>query len=287
MNVPVLEIGGSHLTAALVSLDDLRVVRSRRWDLEPDVSSAAFVSTMLEGAAWIEVPAGSTWGVAVPGPFEYDTGIGRYAGVGKFESLNGFDVRQALVTGLAQTPGRVVFLNDADSFGLGEYAAGAAKGFTRAVCLTLGTGVGSAFVADGLPMSAGPGVPPDGEAHFIVWGGAELEETVSRRAIRRAYAEKTGEHLDVHEIAALVRRGTSPAIELWNHTFRALGEALSPYVRDFGAEVLVLGGSVAGSFDLIEAPLRKGLARDVVLRAAVDTEHAPLIGAAVHAAASF
>nr|WP_269327426.1 ROK family protein [Kineosporia mesophila] len=278
-----MEIGGSHLTAALVSLEGLRVVRSRRFHLEPDVSSAAFVATMLEGAAWIDVPAGSTWGVAVPGPFEYDTGVGRYAGVGKFESLNGFDVRQALVTGLAQTPGQVVFLNDADSFGLGEYAAGAAKGFTRAVCLTLGTGVGSAFVADGVSMSAGPGVPPDGEAHFIVWGGAELEETVSRRAIRRAYAEKTGENLDVHEIAALVRRGTSPAIELWNHTFRALGEALSPYVRDFGAEVLVLGGSVAGSFDLIEAPLRKGLARDVVLRAAVDTEHAPLIGAAVYA----
>ena len=45
----------------------------------------------------------------------------------------------------------------------------------------------------------------------------------------------------------------------------------------------MLGGSIAGSFDLIETPLRKGLARDVVLRRALDPEHAPLIGTAVHA----
>ncbi|MBT0774066.1 ROK family protein [Kineosporia sp. J2-2] len=283
--VPVLEVGGSHLTAALVSLDAAlpSVTRMRRWHVEPDCSAASFVQTLLEGAAWLDVAPGTDWGIAMPGPFDYDAGIGRFEGVGKFEALNGFDVRAAFTAGLPAAPGRVVFLNDADAFGLGEYAAGAARGFRRAICLTLGTGVGSAFVADGVALSSGPGVPPDGEAHFIVWGGAELEETVSRRAIRRGYAELTGQHLDVHEIAALARAGDGVAAALLERTFRALGEALSPHVRDFGAEVLVLGGSIAGSFDLIEPPLRKGLARDVVLRVAADPEHAPLIGAAAHA----
>ncbi len=285
MIVPVLEVGGSHLTAASVELEagGARVIRQRRWHLEPDVRAADFVATMLEAAVWREGPAGSDWGSAMPGPFDYVAGIGRYEGVGKFESLNGFDVRAAFVAGLPNPPARVVFLNDADSFGLGECTVGAAQGFRRAICLTLGTGVGSAFVKDGVPLSEGPGVPRDGEAHFILWGGAELEETVSRRAIRRVYRERTGQDLDVHEIAELARNGSEVAGEVLERAFRALGEALAPYAEDFGAEVIVLGGSIAGSFDLIETPLRKGLARDVVLRRALDPEHAPLIGTAVHA----
>ncbi|GLY19296.1 ROK family protein [Kineosporia rhizophila] len=286
MNVPVLEIGGSHLTAALVSPTGPEVLRLRRWHVEPDASAEDFMKVMLEGADWLAVEPGAAWGVAMPGPFDYRSGVGRFVGVGKFEALNGFDVGTAFTERAPARPGRVVFLNDADSFGLGEYTVGAAKGFRRAICLTLGTGVGSAFVADGVPLSSGPGVPPEGEAHFIVWGGQELEETVSRRAIRRAYREQTGADLDVHEIAELARSGSEVAGAVLEHAFQALGEAMSGYVRDFGAEVLVLGGSIAGSFDLIEPPLRKGLARDVVIRVAGDPENAPLIGAAVHATSS-
>lgn len=281
----MLEVGGSHLTAALVRADDPvpQVLRRRRWSLEPDVSANDFMATMLRAADWLAPVPGSAWGIAMPGPFDYDRGIGRFEGVGKFEALNGFDLRAAFTAGLTAVPGRIVFLNDADSFGLGEVVAGAARGFGRAICLTLGTGVGSAFVAEGVPQSGGPGVPRDGEAHFIVWNGTELEETVSRRAIRRAYREQTGVDLDVHEIAALARGAVGPAAVVLERAFRALGEAMAPYVRDFGAEVLVLGGSITGSFDLIEPPLRKGLDQDVVVRVAVDPEHAPLIGAAVHA----
>jgi len=285
--VPVLEIGGSHLMAAAVRMDGPvpKVVRQRRWPVEPDTTADAFIATMLNAAAWLEVPGGVDWGVAIPGPFDYDAGVGRFEGVGKFEALNGFDVRAAFTAGLPEPPGQVVFLNDADSFGVGECAAGAGRGFRRVIGLTLGTGVGSAFVVDGVPLSEGPGVPPEGEAHFVLWGGAELEETMSRRAIRRAYRERTGQDLDVHEIAALARSAPGVAAEVLERAFRALGEAMAPYARDFDAEAMILGGSIAGSFDLIEAPLRKGLDRDLVLRQALDPEHAPLIGAAVHASA--
>ena len=225
MIVPVLEVGGSHVTAASVELEagGARVIRQRRWHLEPDVRAADFVATMLEAGVWVDVPAGADGGIATPGPFDYVAGIGRYEGVGKFESLNGFDVRAAFVAGLPNPPARVVFLNDADSFGLGECTVGAAQGFRRAICLTLGTGVGSAFVKDGVPLSEGPGVPRDGEAHFILWGGAELEETVSRRAIRRVYRERTGQDLDVHEIAELARNRSGRWARRWRLTPRISG----------------------------------------------------------------
>ena len=89
---------------------------------------------------------------------------------------------------LRPSPSAVRFLNDADAFGVGEYAVGAARGHDRAVCITLGTGVGSAFLDRGRPVNSGPTVPPDGSIHLVVHDGRPIEETVSRRAIRTAYA---------------------------------------------------------------------------------------------------
>ena len=53
----------------------------------------------------------------------------------------------------------VQFLNDADAFALGEWWAGAAKGGRRVVAATLGTGLGSAFLADGHIVHDAPGIP--------------------------------------------------------------------------------------------------------------------------------
>ena len=67
--------------------------------------------------------------------------------------------------------------------------SGAAAGRDRAVCVTLGTGVGSSFLHDGRPVTDGPTVPPEGRAHRITVDGLPLEDVVSRRAIRARHAE--------------------------------------------------------------------------------------------------
>ena len=81
----------------------------------------------------------------------------------KLPFLYGVDLRQALAPRIGCDPVQVRFLNDADAYLLGEVGAGAAKGFGRAVGLTLGTGIGSAFAVDGRLVTPGPGVPKDGE----------------------------------------------------------------------------------------------------------------------------
>ena len=58
------------------------------------------------------------------------------------------------------------FLNDADAFGLGEWWTGRQRGARRIVAATLGTGFGSAFLADGRVVH-GPGIPPGGEIYRI------------------------------------------------------------------------------------------------------------------------
>jgi glucokinase len=275
--VPVLEIGGTHVTAALVA--DATVETAARLPLPANGSATEILDGIAAAAATLNAPPGSRWGVAVPGPFDYAAGIGLFRDVGKFDALCGVDVGAELRRRLP-TP-TLHFLNDADAFGIGEYVSGAAAGHPRAVCLTLGSGVGSAFLDRGLPVDNGPLVPPDGSAHLLQHGGRPLEETVSRRAIRAAYARATNaEAPDVQAIAERARSGDDEAKSVLDNAFRALGTTIGPWLATFDATVLVVGGSIAASWDLVEGPLRAGLPAEVELRPASRPTDAALLGAA-------
>lgn len=278
--IPVLEIGGSHVTAALVDLAGLAVHQDKRWHIEPHDDAQTLLDTFARAGQSLGTTAG-TWGVAIPGPFDYDTGIGRYANVGKFDSLNGVDVRAALTPALAAASIR--FLNDADAFAIGEAVAGAARGFGRAVILTLGSGIGSAFLDDGEPVKSGDEVPPGGYVHYLQYRGADIEESMSRRALRRAYHERTGTDLDVIDIANLVRSGDKVASQVWQGGMTALTETIGPWVARFGAEVVIVGGAIAKSWDLIEPALKHGFTAagaEVEVRAPENPDDAALFGAA-------
>ena len=112
---------------------------------------------------------------------------------GKFEALYGVDVRGGAVGRVARAlPAPIIFLNDADAFLWGEWLFGAAAGHDRCVAITLGTGIGSAFIADGELRHDGPGVPPEGRVDLLRIAGLALEDVVSARAIEKAYRERTG-----------------------------------------------------------------------------------------------
>ncbi|MEU7334675.1 ROK family protein [Streptomyces sp. NPDC007074] len=289
--IPVLDIGGTHVTAAVVDPATRRPVPASvlRRPLGSDATADSILDAIARAA--LELPAGHrpSWGVAIPGPFDYDTGVGRFTGVGKFETLSGVDVGAGLRRRLGRRAERLRFLNDADAFAIGEHHAGSAAGHERVVCLTLGTGVGSSFLRDGLPVHDGTRVPPDGHLHRLTVRDRPLEDVVSRRAIRARYGRLgslTEDDVlpDVHEIAALARRGDPAASEAFRYAFVALGEALAPWIVRFAATAVVIGGSMARSWDLIHPALSAGLARTGgatarVLPAGRPAE-APLIGAA-------
>ena len=255
--IPVLEIGGTHVTAALVDLRDGRVTSRTRKPLDADGDAEDILGTVRRCADGLSVSPGARWGVAVPGPFDYARGVALFRGVGKFDALFGMDVRAALLDGLRQRPGDVVFLNDAHAFLTGEWSAGAVRGHRRAVGITLGTGVGSAFLADGRICDDGPGVPREGRMDLTEIDGRPLEDTVSRRAILARYGDPTA---DVHDIAGRARAGEARAQRVLDDVFTGLGVVLGPHMVDFGATALVVGGSMARSWDLVAPALSTGLA---------------------------
>lgn len=280
--IPVLEIGGTHVTGALVDPAGWTVGSARRFVLDADGSADELIGAFVTAARTVDVPDGQRWGVAMPDPFDYANGIALFdAAVAKFGSLHGVDVRARLRAELA---GEFVFLNDADAFVLGEWTAGAAVGASRCAGITLGTGVGSGWLLDGRPVD--PGVPPGGRIHRMGVDGRPLEDVVSRRAIRRAFVAAGGDpEADVREIASAAREGEDRARDVIDHAFEALGRVVGECVAGFGADVLVIGGSMAASWDLFAAPFTAGAAgRLPDVRLAADSDASPVVGAAAFAA---
>jgi glucokinase len=282
--IGALEIGGTHAGAALFD-DDVTDRRGEpcRVAVDSRAPAEAILARFARDATDLTPPPGLSWGVAMPDPFDYAAGIGRFRDVGKYEALDGVDVGAALNDALPD-PARIVFLNDADAFTLGEAHGGAGAGFRRCVGITLGTGVGSGWVVDGAPVSSGPGVPQDGRAWHLSVDGTPLEDVFSRRAIRASYARTTGdEQADVREIAEHARSGDTSATDVLRDAIGALGRALAPCLHAFAADVVVVGGSMARSWDLFGPWLQDALGADRALRVSDDAERAALLGAALTA----
>ncbi|MCD5344894.1 ROK family protein [Agromyces sp. S2-1-8] len=282
---PVLEIGGTHVTAAVVEGGVWEVRRQRRFPLDSHAPATVILDTLANAARSVYEGTAAHWGVAIPGPFDNTIGVGSFTGVGKFESLAGLHLATELASRMPEVADAFVFVNDADAFAMGEWIL-LDPAVDRAVFLTLGTGVGSSFLDQGKPAAGAAGIPPHGHVHHLEWNGLPIEETVSRRALIRGFESVTGIRLDVHEIASRAREGDRPSKAVFDRAFTALGECIAPSVTTFDADVIIVGGSIASSWELVHNPLGRGLdagglnAADRFLWRARSPHVSPLVGAA-------
>ena len=290
--VPAIELGGSHVSTARVDLDARRLLPGshRRLPLDSEASADAIIRQIAECALHSAGSRSEPWGVALPGAFDFEAGIGFYAGAGKFESLHRVALRPLLTRAIEPPPSDIAFVNDADAFVIGEWLGGAAAGERRVVGITLGTGVGSAFLEDGRIVTDDPRIPPEGRADLLTIGGRPLEETVSHRAIVARHASLApggqGGLSSVREIAEAARGEMPAAKRALGEAFHALGTAIAPWLDRFEGRVLVVGGGMLGAWDLIEPSLRAGVeaagvAADAIrLVPSAGTEEAAVLGAA-------
>ncbi|MEV8375229.1 ROK family protein [Kribbella sp. NPDC056861] len=180
--IPVLEIGGSHVTAAMVTPSTGQVEGVYRAGLDSKASADSIVGELCAAAK--KLPLAKGLAVALPGPFDFEAGVAWYK-LDKFASLYGQDLGQRLRDELGLD--QVVFMNDAEAFTVGEWSAGELRGLDRCVGITIGTGIGSAFLADGRVVRTGDSVPPGGELYQTTFDGKPIEEWISARAILRRY----------------------------------------------------------------------------------------------------
>jgi glucokinase len=277
-----LDIGGTHVSAGRVQLPSATVDPRSRVRLE-FTRGTTVLERILEAADSVATPETRRFGVAAPGPFDYESGVSLVSH--KLPGLYGVNLRRELALAIGLAGGAVSFLNDAEAFLLGEWWAGAARGHRRALGVTLGTGLGSAFLEDGRFVRSGPRVPEDGALYRLAFRDRPVEQTISRGALLAGYGSDPEGGPDVEQIAERARGGEADARRVFEKLAAALAEFLAAPLNAFAPTCLVIGGSIARAWDLLGPTLVEALAgRPLRVVQAVNIDDAPLLGAAWYAA---
>ncbi len=250
-----VDIGGSHLSCAIVDIEEGIIIEESHNSVEVNNKSSA--SEILD--KWSEALQTTIKlvglknlkgiGFGMPGPFEYDTGIARFELVEKYYSLNGINVGRELSERLnIETPLR--FMNDASAFAAGEAWLGSASDVSNSISITLGTGFGSAFIRDGVPVVEGENIPALGCVWHLPYKEGIADDYFSTRWFIKRYKEETGIKVEgVKEIAIEASRNED-AKSLFIEYGRNIGEFFSPWLKKFNAEVLVIGGNVSSAYNI-------------------------------------
>ncbi|OLY91839.1 glucokinase [Cnuella takakiae] len=242
-----IDIGGSHITAALVDLQAQAIIHHSltRYPVnakgDQDEILQQWTAAIADCTAKHPVQPGKM-GIAMPGPFDYPNGISFIRGQDKYEALYQLNVKDLLAKKLQMDARAIFMMNDASCFLKGEVFGGAAKGSTHVVGITLGTGLGSAVLMDG--------VLHDGDLFCMPFKEAVAEDYVSTRWFIKTYKEHTG--IAVKNVKELYDRvpGDDIAISLFAEFGRNLGEALAAYIKGWEVQTVVVGGNIINAWDL-------------------------------------
>lgn len=261
------DVGGTQIKAAAVIGGSIIEETVSQYESHADRSAEQIIAHFAEIASDIvgksgreQMPIGGL-GMAFPGPFDYENGISRIQGLSKFESLYGLSVGKRLEEAirsnrdlgarLAPSFG-IRFENDAALFGLGEAGHGEVRGSERAVCLTIGTGLGSCFLENGRLVKYGDGVPEQGWLYNTPYKGKLADDYISRRGLL-ALVQEMGlklEGRDVHDFAILAKSGDRTSERLFEEFGRRMAAILAPSLRAFVPDTIVIGGQISKSGSL-------------------------------------
>lgn len=264
-----VDIGGSHISCAAVDLQSFKILNDTR--TERAVDNKAEASNII--GVWVQaisdiirkIPSDSLKGIGfgMPGPFDYVKGISYIKGVAKYENLYGCNVKNAIADNLNLHDGFPVrFMNDVSTFAVGEALVGKASKARRSMSVTLGTGFGSAFIADRIPIVDGPEVPKLGCVYHLPYGDNIADDYFSTRWFIGQYKKITGSELrGVKEFAALAATD-STVMDLFTQFGTNLGIFLAPWLKKFRAEIVVVGGNISHAYSLFGEVFEKSLRKE-------------------------
>ncbi len=276
-----VDVGGTKVLA--LAVDSEATVLAERQVETPSAGEeildavAAVVEELWEAESGI---AGGGVGVGMPGLVD-PTGVLRFAP--NLPGVVGLDVVDGLRRRLAAAgrggTGPIVVDNDATCAGAAEHLAGAARGVSDAILVTLGTGIGGALVAGGSLLRganhfagemghmvvdpSGPACGCGGRGCWEVFASGSALGRLAREAAEAGRAEDVlaragsaaavrGEHLVESALAG--DEQAAAIFELFGY-WVALGLANLANLLD--PEVVVLGGGVVRAGQVLLEPIRR------------------------------
>jgi glucokinase len=203
-------------------------------------------------------------GVGASGPVEQPLGIIRNENT--LPWFSEFDLAKMLGAELAVP---VIIDNDAVTAAFGEYHYGAGRGFRRLLVVTLGTGIGVAFLLDGRPFRDRNGQHPEG-GHLPVEPGGErcycgltgCWERIACRASMETRVERVLGTRDLVNAERLLLASPHPELEAALGDYgRAVGRGVEILNVAYSPERIVICGGVSRFLPYFADGLRAELAR--------------------------
>jgi glucokinase len=224
-------------------------------------------------------------GIGIPGIIDLQTGTLHSAS--NLPDWSGYPVRDDLESRLGTS---VILENDANCAAVGEKWLGAGKHVEDLCMITLGTGVGGAFVVNGRPWHGVLGMAGELGHMTVIPEGRPcpcgnhgcLEQYASATAIRRAAVEAAaaGESpclsaamvqdptLSARTVHRCAQGGDPAARRIFAAAGTALGIALANLINAFNLPVYVIGGGVSRAWDQFSPAMFHELTeRSIVFRA--------------------
>ena len=225
-------------------------------------------------------------GVAVAGPTDHDRGV-----VYDPPNLNGWRDETPFGPLLARELKETVHLeNDANAAALGEAWVGAGRGVRDLAYITVSTGIGGGFILGGRLYRGANGtageighmiVDPDGPLCHCGNRGC-LEALASGTAIARQAREAVarGDRTELHRLANRPDEITAAAVaeaaqagdplsaDLYRQAGARIGLVLSNFMALLNPAMIVVGGGVSKTGELLFRPLRDAMAARVYPRPA-------------------
>ncbi len=295
--VAAIDIGASHLSIALGDLST-RILEETEIPFQVTDGPkhglkivATALQTMVDNCG-LKIKDLSAIGVSVPGPVITDAGMVMAPPI--MPGWDRFPIRETLEK-LWDVP--VTLNNDADLGALGEWAYGAGRGEKNIAFIKVGSGIGAGIIINqqilvGATGSAGEigHLTVDTNGPLCTCGNHGcLEAFASGRAIvlqarklvesgkRTLLSEHDPNTISVRDVADAAHRGDLASQEILNASGTFIGIAIAGLINLINPGVVIIGGGVAESGDLLTAPIRK-MVKERSLRA---SEHAVRITTAM------
>lgn len=286
-----MDVGGSHITAALIDINEMKIV-------EGSVSKVSFDSNLPVKVVidfWekairslcekSELEKLSGIALAIPGPFDYEGGTCWIKGQNKYDNFYGLNIKDLLRERLGfEKDFPIVFENDAISFGKGEVYKNIENLSKKVMAITLGTGLGSCFIENGKIVSTDKNVPQSGEIWNLPYKNGIAEDSASLRGVLSNYLDLSDIQLNKgNELYHLADAGNEKAITAFSKFGEDLAEIVIPWLKSFNADMLVIGGKLANAGDLFlnifrEKVKNAGIEFELVI--STNNETAALLGVA-------
>lgn len=178
--------------------------------------------------------------------------------------------------------------NDVNCAALAEFRSGEGRGAKKLLCLTVGTGIGGAFIMDGRIYHGASYSAL--EAGYMLLGQENFQSLASVMALCRYVAEKKGDEAkrwNGFEILEAMKAGDEDCREAVEYICRNLSRGLANLIYILNPDRVVLGGGIMEQGELLRPMLNqhlseiltRGLMDDLDLRFAARGNSAGIMGA--------